>query len=145
MDRLRNKDRGKRFLAVGLIATIIDFGLLFGLRYIFGLPVVASNILSTTAAFVFSFSANRRYTFRATNGNILQQMVLFAVVTLFGLWVLQSIIITAILPLLAGIEIAESLKILAAKATATFLTMIWNYVLYSLVVFRHHHDDHPAV
>ena len=140
MDKLRNKKRGMRFLTVGLIATILDFGLLFALRNGLGLPVVASNILSTTTAFVFSFSANRKYTFRATAGNLMRQMVLFTVVTLFGLWVIQSVIISLLLPILEPVEVSDPLRLLLAKLVATSVTMVWNYVMYTLVVF-HHHDE----
>ena len=91
-----SKNRQKiRFLLVGGTNTAIDFGLLFILNTL-GLPRVPSNTISTGVAFIFSFFANRNFTFSANSGNIKKQMTLFIVVTLFGLWVIQPIIISLI-------------------------------------------------
>ena len=120
----RSKNRQKiRFLLVGGTNTAIDFGLLFILNS-FGLPRVSSNTISTGVAFIFSFFANRNFTFSANSGNIKKQMTLFIIVTLFGLWVIQPIIISLISNLLVG------------KIIATAVTLVWNYLFYSRLVFR---------
>lgn len=119
-----SKNRQKiRFLLVGGTNTAIDFGLLFILNS-FGLPRVSSNIISTGVAFIFSFFANRNFTFSANSGNIKKQMTLFIIVTLFGLWVIQPIIISLISNLLVG------------KIIATAVTLVWNYLFYSRLVFK---------
>ena len=119
-----SKNRQKiRFLLVGGTNTAIDFGLLFILNS-FGLPRVPSNIISTGVAFIFSFFANRNFTFSANSGNIKKQMTLFIIVTLFGLWVIQPIIISLISNLLVG------------KIIATAVTLVWNYLFYSRLVFK---------
>ena len=119
-----SKNRQKiRFLLVGGTNTAIDFGLLFTLNTL-GLPRVPSNTISTGVAFIFSFFANRNFTFSANSGNIKKQMTLFIIVTLFGLWVIQPIIISLISNLLVG------------KIIATAVTLVWNYLFYSRLVFK---------
>lgn len=119
-----SKNRQKiRFLLVGGTNTAIDFGLLFILNS-FGLPRVSSNTISTGVAFIFSFFANRNFTFSANSGNIKKQITLFIIVTLFGLWVIQPIIISLISNLLVG------------KIIATAVTLVWNYLFYSRLVFK---------
>ncbi len=120
----RSKNRQKiRFLLVGGTNTAIDFGLLFILNS-FGLPRVSSNTISTGVAFIFSFFANRNFTFSANSGNIKKQMTLFIIVTLFGLWVIQPIIISLIS------------NLLVVKIIATAVTLVWNYLFYSRLVFK---------
>ena len=124
MAKSPSKNRQKiRFLLVGGTNTAIDFGLLFVLNS-FGLPRVSSNTISTGVAFIFSFFANRNFTFSANSGNIKKQMTLFIIVTLFGLWVIQPIIISLISNLLVG------------KIIATAVTLVWNYLFYSRLVFK---------
>lgn len=65
-----------RFGVVGIINTIIDFSLLF-LLVLFGLPTIPSNFISTTSALIFSFFANKKFTFKDSDKNYLRQLVLF--------------------------------------------------------------------
>lgn len=125
-----------RFMLVGGTNTVIDFGLLFMLRAL-GLPTIPANVISTTSAFCFSFFANKKYTFKSTtNANIKREIVLFVVVTLFGLWVLQTVVIAIVAPLLSTIIPSMDMALLGAKLVATVVTLIWNYVMYSRVVFN---------
>jgi putative flippase GtrA len=132
---LKNKDQKLRFGAVGVINTLIDMGLLFTLKA-FGLPTIPANIISTTAAFCFSFFANKKYTFHTTKTNVRREILLFIIVTLFGLWVIQTIVIQIITFLLVSTSLSSDLILLAAKATAILASLIWNYTLYSRIVFK---------
>jgi putative flippase GtrA len=131
---MKNNRQKLRFLAVGGFNTVLDFGLLFILKAL-GLPVITANIISTTTAFCFSFFANKKYTFKATDTNIKREILLFTVVTLFGLWVLQTIVIKGVVAGLAPFTLPEDLALFIAKLIATAVTMIWNYVMYSRFVF----------
>lgn len=124
-----------RFLIVGAINTVIDFGLLFGLKSL-GLPTIPANITSTTSAFCFSFVANKKYTFKTTDANIKREIALFLIVTLFGLWVLQTLVLSGVVTLLNHTKLSSSVILFIAKIGATTVTLIWNYVLYSRVVFK---------
>jgi putative flippase GtrA len=124
-----------RFGTVGAANTAIDFGLLFVLRSL-GLPVISANIISTTAAFCFSFFANKKYTFKTSGGNVKRELLLFVVVTLFGLWVLQNIVIQLVLWPLNTTGIPSETSLLIAKVIATLVSLVWNYLMYSRVVFK---------
>jgi putative flippase GtrA len=136
LNLLRNNIGTKlRFGTVGAANTAIDFGLLFILRSL-GLPVISANIISTTVAFCFSFFANKKYTFRSTGGNVKRELLMFVVVTLFGLWILQTAVIQLVLWPLHTTALPHETSLLIAKVIATLVSLVWNYVMYSRVVFK---------
>lgn len=135
---MTKKQTALRFLLVGGANTVIDFGLLF-LLVSLGSQTLVANTLSTGVAFTFSFFANRRYTFQAASGSVPRQMILFILATLFGLWAIQPVVIWLISPLITAAfhgGLSASWVLLMAKAAATAITLIWNYMLYAKVVFR---------
>lgn len=134
MKQLPKNSQVVRFATVGGLNTAIDFGILFTMRAV-GLPEVAANLVSTTVSFVFSFVANKKYTFRTRDTDVKREMMLFVVVTLFGLWVLQSIIIALVSPALIPLGLNDATRLLIAKVIATIVSLVWNYVLYSRLVF----------
>jgi putative flippase GtrA len=131
---INNKEEKIRFMAVGGANTVIDFGLLFLLKA-FGLPTITANLISTTTAFCFSFFANKKYTFKTTDTDVKREVILFIAVTLFGLWVLQTIVIK-ILTAFISTHLSSNEALLVAKLAATVVSLIWNYILYSRVVFK---------
>lgn len=133
---MQNKQQKLRFLAVGGFNTLLDFGLLFTLKSL-GLPVITANIISTTTAFCFSFFANKKYTFKTTDTDVKREIILFVAVTLFGLWVLQTIVIKLVTIILSPYHLPPDAVLFIAKIIATAVTLVWNYVMYSRVVFKH--------
>lgn len=131
---IKNKSQKLRFGLVGVINTTIDFSVLFTLTA-FGLPTLTANIISTTTAFCFSFFANKNYTFKA-NGDTKRELFLFIVVTLFGLWVIQNLVINVVTFILAGTLLSAPVILAIAKILAIIASLIWNYTLYSHVVFK---------
>lgn len=134
---LKSNSQVLRFGGVGIVNTALDFGLLFVFKSL-GLPIGISNIASTAVAFLFSFFANKKYTFKASGANIFREMILFTLVTLFGLWVLQTIVIQLSLPFFGELTGSDNFGLLAAKLLATIVSLMWNYFMYSRVVFRTH-------
>lgn len=132
---IKNKTEKLRFGIVGLANTAIDFGTLFTLTSL-GLPPLLSNVISTTFAFCFSFFANKKFTFRSTSADIKREIILFTLITLFGLWVIQSIIIEGMTVLLSPLLLSRDLVLLIAKIVATIVSLVWNYTLYSRIVFK---------
>lgn len=125
-----------RFGLIGGLNTLLDFGLLFAFSSLFGIPRGFANVLSTSVAFVFSFFANKKFTFQSSSKeNIVREMVLFTIVTLFGLWVIQGLIIHFLTPVITSFGLTETIALLSAKLIATVASLIWNYLLYSRVVF----------
>lgn len=132
---MKNKSQLIRFGLIGVINTVLDFGLLFILKSI-GLMATTANIFSTSIAFVFSFFANKKYTFRSSGTNIVREMILFVAVTLFGLWVLQTGVIWLVLPHLSKLLRSSEMGLLVTKLIATAVSMAWNYILYDKLVFK---------
>lgn len=133
-DLLKQHAEKFRFALVGGFNTALDFGLLF-LFVSLGFDKIVANYISTSIAFVFSFFANKTFTFRAT-GDARREFITFITITLFGLWVLQPIIITGVTVLAAPLDVSESATLIGAKLIATIISLIWNYIMYSRVVFR---------
>ena len=137
MQEIAKKHADKlRFTIVGSINTVIDFSILFTLTILFNVPKELANFISTFVAFLFSFFANKKYTFKSTSKNLKRQFLLFTVVTLFGLWVIQTIIIAAITPVFTNLGVNKPVDLLISKLIATVASLIWNYTLYSKVVFK---------
>lgn len=123
------------FAAIGALNTVLDFGILFALKS-FGLPAIAANTVSTSVAFVFSFVMNRKYTFKSSGQNVKRELVLFIAVTLFGLWVLQNIVIWLLTPVGLSFGWSDDTAVLVAKLVATGVSLVWNYIMYDKVVFK---------
>lgn len=134
-----------RFALIGGLNTAIDFGVLFIATYLLNIPKIPSNVISTTVAFVFSFFANKKFTFKSKSKNVIREVVLFTTVTLFGLWVIQSIIIAALTPAIVGFGILEAAALFISKLIATVASLAWNYLLYSRVVFKNDQADQDSV
>jgi putative flippase GtrA len=133
---LRKHATKVRFGLVGAANTALDFGLLLVLANFFAVPHVIANIISSSIAFVSSFFANKKYTFKTTGQSVIREMILFTIVTLFGLWVIQSAIITLLTPPIQSIVTNDTITLVIAKLIATLASLTWNYVLYSKVVFK---------
>lgn len=118
-----------RFGVVGVLNTAVD-ALGYALLATLGVPMFVANFISTTAGMLLSFTLNRNFTFRAKDGDIRRQAVLFFAVTAFGLWVVHAAVIFAVTKLFPGINV------LIPKLGAIAVGMVWNYVLYKKVVFR---------
>lgn len=133
MKQLIKKHESKlRFAFIGGLNTAIDFGILFLLNSL-GFNKYIANIVSTFVAFVFSFFANRSFTFKSKK-DAHKQIIPFLVVTLTGLWVFQPVIIWLVLMPLQSIN--QTVALFIAKLVATVVSLIWNYVLYSRFVFN---------
>ena len=134
---LKNNPQLLRFGIVGGANTALDFGLLFVFKFI-GIPVEIANIMSTGLAFIFSFFANKKYTFKTTNTNIIREMILFVIITLTGLWGLQTLIIALTHNPLSQLMGNTDVALLVAKLLATVASLTWNYLFYSRLVFKKH-------
>ena len=133
---LRKHATKVRFGLVGAANTALDFGLLLVLANFFAVPHVIANIISSSIAFVSSFFANKKYTFKTTGQSVVREMILFTVVTLFGLWVIQSAIIALLTPPIQSIVTNDTITLVIAKLVATLASLTWNYILYSKIVFK---------
>lgn len=129
-----------RFAIVGAANTTIDFVILF-LLTLLGFNVIFSNIISTSIALIFSFFANKKFTFKNESEKTKKQFVYFLIITMFGLWIIQPIIIEATKLLIEQVITNNYLILFIGKIIATCITLIWNYLLYRKFVFNDYAKD----
>lgn len=118
-----------RFGIVGVANTLVD-ALGYALLVSVGVPLFAANFASTTAGMLLSFTLNRNFTFRAKDGDVRRQALLFFGVTAFGLWVVQALVILGVTKAFPGVHV------LIPKFAGIAVGLVWNYLLYHKVVFR---------
>lgn len=135
MEHIKKHAEKIKFAIVGGANTALDFLLLF-VFVALGLNSIVANYLSTGLAFIFSFFVNKSFTFKSKGGNVKKQFLLFMVVTLFGLWVIQPIIIAGITGLAQPFDWNSTVVLFVAKLIATVASLIWNYLFYSRLVFK---------
>ena len=137
MEKLLKKHAEKiRFGIVGAANTGLDFVLLFFLVSL-GLDKLIANYFSTGLSFVFSFFANKSFTFKnRASGNTKKQFIVFLAVSISGLWILQPLVILLMSYWLSPYINNVQLELLIVKLIATVASLTWNYLLYSMVVFK---------
>ena len=126
------------FSVIGGINTALDFIILFVLAS-FGVKIFIANIFSTGTTFIISFLMNKKITFKSVSNNkkeLIREMVLFILVTLFGLWVIQNIVISTAMPIFENLLKNKRISLLLSKLIATIISLIWNFILYKKVVFK---------
>ena len=130
-----------KFMVVGMIGTIVDFGTLYVLHPVLGLHIVPANTISFTAAVLSNFTWNRYWTYPDSRTKpIRTQLLQFVVVNLVG-WAINTgllLLLRAPYVALAGTA-APSLGLSSdpnliykvgynlAKATATAVVLFWNF------------------
>lgn len=137
MEKLLKKHAEKlKFAIVGGANTALDFAILFILTSFFGVDKFVANYFSTGLSLIFSFFANKSFTFNDKSKNSRRQFAYFLGITLIGLWVIQPIIIKLSDLAFSPIITDATLSLLIGKLLATVASLIWNYVLYSRIVFK---------
>jgi len=124
-----------RFAIVGGANTAIDFSVLF-ILVLFGIDKITSNFISTSVALSFSFFANKKFTFGTVGKSSHYDIVKFLGITLFGLWIIQPVIINSVVVLTDSMHINKFIVLFIAKCLAAGVTMVWNYLLYRKFVFN---------
>lgn len=131
------KNQKIKFATIGAFNTALDFAILFSLKAL-DINVAFSNIVSTGVTFIISFILNKKITFNSTNKTKqenIKEFLSFTIITLFGLWAIQTLVIYIITSILSNILISN-ITLFIAKIIATIFSLIWNFVLYKKVVFK---------
>jgi putative flippase GtrA len=132
-----------KFSMVGVVNTLVDVTI-FTALHTAGLSLLPSNIISTSVALTLSFILNRRFTF--PSGRVSpKRIAVYIAVTLGGLWVLAPLTIKALMnldqmigytdPLIALFGHEEIIRTVVPKLGSVAVTLAWNYIWYSQVVF----------
>ena len=132
--REKEAERFFKFLVVGTLGFIVDFGTLTFLIEVVGLVTVLANTISFSTAVVSNFTLNRYWTYpdsRSKRRRI--QIIQFAVVSIIGLAINNLILIALENPfdaLLATIQAPEAIGgYIPAKMVATVVVLFWNFFI----------------
>ncbi|MDP9801712.1 putative flippase GtrA [Arcanobacterium wilhelmae] len=110
-----------RFGIVGVLATVLDFALLWFLVSVTGLNYLVSATVAYCISLVFNYVASMRYVFaRRSDLRRSREFTIFVVLALFGL-ILNNLTMW----LLTGVI---GLNYMASKVFATAIVMVWNFV-----------------
>lgn len=114
------------YSVIGVMNTVIDFALFSILCLEYKFPAWQANVASYSTAVVFSFFANRRFTFRAASGSYVRtidQFGRFLVVSLMGMTA-SSLIIYLLSPS-AGALLAKAVAIPVTLCLGFTMTRVW--------------------
>lgn len=112
-----------KFGVVGIIATVIDFGVLYILSQPLGLDPVLSAGISFCVSLVFNYVASMRYVFtHREDMSRSREFVIFLVLSLIGLAINEAI-------MAAGVAVLgnSALAVMGTKVLATAIVMVWNF------------------
>lgn len=110
-----------KFGVVGVIAFVIDFGVMVLLTELFALNPVISATVSFTVSVIFNYLASMRYVFKHREGmSRSREFTIFVVLSIIGLVINDVLMWT-------GTELV-SLDYRLVKIIATAVVMIWNFV-----------------
>ena len=125
---IQNKEvtRFARFLTVGAVGTILDFGILTLLK-LAGFPTVSANSISFTAGLLNNFTWNRLWTFGdSINTDWHGQLAKFTLVSVVGL-ALNNLIVLVLEGTFNHLLGSAQWGYLPAKVIATGVVVFWNY------------------
>lgn len=110
-----------KFGVVGVIATVIDFGVMNILYYGIGLDILIANTSGFVISLIFNYLASMKYVFAHKEGmSRRREFVIFVVLSVIGLVLNDGIV----LALKSGLGLEANL----AKICATALVMVYNFV-----------------
>lgn len=110
-----------KFGVVGVIAFVIDFGVMVFLTEVFGIDPVISATVSFIISVAFNYAASMRYVFSHREGmSRTREFVIFVVLSAIGLGINDLLI-------WAGTDLA-SFDYRLVKIFATAVVMVWNFV-----------------
>lgn len=110
-----------KFGVVGVIAFVIDFGVMVFLTEVFGIDPVISATVSFIISVIFNYAASMRYVFSHREGmSRAREFIIFVVLSAIGLGINDLLI-------WAGTDLA-SFDYRLVKIFATAVVMVWNFV-----------------
>lgn len=109
-----------KFGVVGVIATVIDFGIMNLLHYGLGLNILIANTSGFIISLIFNYLASMKYVFAHKEGMSRREFIIFVVLSVIGLALNDGIV----LALNAGLGLEANI----AKICATALVMVYNFV-----------------
>ena len=110
-----------KFGVVGVIAFVIDYGLLILLTEAFGINYLISATISFIASVVFNYVASMRYVFTHKEGmSKTREFIIFVVLSVIGLGINNGL-------MYLGTSIL-GIPYFITKIFATAVVMVWNFI-----------------
>ena len=110
-----------KFGVVGVVATVIDFGVMNLLHYALHLDILIANTAGFTISLIFNYVASMKFVFEHRDDmSRKREFVIFVVLSIIGLLLNDGIV----LALNKGLSLEANI----AKVAATALVMIYNFV-----------------
>lgn len=110
-----------RFGIVGVLAFIIDYGLMVFCTEILGIYYLWSSLISFTVSVVFNYVMSVKWVFNVDNGKTqTQNLIFFVTFSVIGLGINQLI-------MWVGVDQVK-ISYLIVKLFATAIVMVFNYV-----------------
>jgi putative flippase GtrA len=121
----RERTRFLRFMVVGAIGAIVDFGTLNILHLVFHLPILLANVFSFSLAVLSNFTWNRYWTYPDSRSKpVAGQLSQFFLVNLVGLFI-NTLVLAGLLGFTTHWFGQYGYNI--AKMVATVIVMFWNF------------------
>lgn len=128
--------RAVRFLAVGMVGTVLDFSLFVVLHVVFGVATLPANVISYSVGTVNNYVMHRRWTFAHSAGKSFGiQFGQFVIVSLAAL-ILNTALVVALSDPLQALFGADNYSNVIAKLIATSVAVGWNFVVNANWTFR---------
>lgn len=121
-----------KFGVVGVIAFIIDYGVMIALTELFGVPYLISTTVSFIVSVIFNYVASMRYVFkRKDDMSRRREFIIFVVLSVIGLGLNDLLMWVMVDHLFIDYRIS--------KIVVTVIVAVWNFV--SRKVFLEAHED----
>lgn len=121
-----------KFGVVGVIAFIIDFGVMVFLTEVFAVPYLISTTIAFTVSVIFNYVASMRYVFvRKDDMSRRREFIIFVLLSVIGL-VLNDVFMWLLVDFFF-------IDYRISKITTTVLVAIWNFV--SRKIFLEDHSN----
>lgn len=121
-----------KFGVVGVLAFLIDTGIMMLLHNVLGVHLVISNAISFTVSVVFNYVASMKFVFEGRDDiSKKREFTIFVILSLIG-GVLNTLLVWGVVDVVfAGLEQSSSLYellCLGAKVFATAIVTVYNFV-----------------
>ena len=130
-----------KFAFVGGINTGIDFAVLNSLMWISGIyegkEIIFLNIIAFTVATINSYFMNKRWTFEVKGKKeVGKEFSQFILISLIGISINTGIVYSITTFIEPSFGLSSPLWANFAKASATAISLIWNFIGYKFIVFK---------
>ncbi len=109
-----------KFGIVGILATIIDYGLMILFTEVFNINYLISSVMSFSVSVVFNYIVSTKYVFNVNHKKSIKDFIVFIVLSVIGLG------INSLIMYLGVDKVGIDYRIVKIGATA--IVMVYNFI-----------------